>query len=199
MSFFHVHFSYVEDNMNPELAAWWLTAHVVILRVLTSPKYRRPVWGTTLSGNLLIQPPKNLIMETHMNGRKPKSSSSRNGSIPVQPASLEWINSPLTPEDYDLLEHDSASLEYLSGVLIGLVGRCYGVSVKFDSERRRYNCTIYRSPSDGNRRHLGLSGFAPDLRDSILVTLYRFNVKCGGELTDSLVENSSNQSVRRFG
>jgi hypothetical protein len=197
---FHLSYSpYPEDNIPYVFLGWWVKALPVVIHLLTAVRYRRPVYNSHLSGNLLVYPPKDLLKEYILNGRKPKGSTTGNGDKPSQSPPLEWINAPLTAEDYIALERDASGLEYLSGLLIGLVCRGYGVSVKYDSERRRYNCTIYRPPSDSNRRHMGLSGFAPDVRDAILVTLYRFELKCRGELTDDLVSDSRNKPERRFG
>lgn len=199
MPFLSPHFPYPEDHVPTCLLSWWVTARPVILRVLESKRYRRPAWNSHLSGNLLIYPPEYLYKEPILNGRKSKGRTIGNGVVPSQSTPLEWVNAPLTSEDYLALEQSTYGLEYLAGCLVGLVSRGYGVSVKYDSQRKRCNCTIYRPPSDTNRRHLGLSGFASDVRDAVLVTLYRFEHKCGGELSDGLVGDAHNQSQRRFG
>lgn len=199
MTFQLYHSPYAEDHIPYAVIDWWISAKSTILHVLEAPRYRRPAFNSHLSGNLLIYPPESLYKENILNGRKPKSSAGGNGGKPQQSSTLVWVNAPLTAEDYIALERETHGIEYLSAVLIGLVCRGYGISVKYDTERKRYNCTIYRPPSDLNRRHMGLSGFAPDLRDAVLVTLYRFEFKCGGELTDDLVGDSHNQPERRFG
>ena len=193
------HFDSPETFMRPDLQQWWVHAEPVVIAVLTQRKYRGKSFYSNQSNNLLLYPPENLIRRDILNGRKPKNQSRFNGSKSEQPAALEWLDGSLTPEDIDVLEHDETSLEYLAGVLISLVSDGYGCSVKLDIERERFNCTIYRPPSGKQRRHLGLSGHSPNLRDALLVTLYRFNIKYGGVLDDSTVGDSSAKQKRRFG
>jgi len=191
--------AYPEDYVPTALQSWYARANPVILQVLTSPKYYKAVFGSSQSGNLLIQPPIDLINGDDMNGNKSQRTRRGNSKQPDESPSFRWVNAPLTDEDYDILERTETDLESLAAMLIGLVGRSYGVSVKFDSVRERFNCVVYRSFPDNNGRGVGLSGHAPNVRDAILVTLYRFESKCGGDLVWESGSDSSDKRERRFG
>ena len=187
------------DFFTIELMLWWIKAAPVAMDMLLNPKYRRATFGSTLSGNLLIYPLKNLIMETDMNGRKSKDNGAKHSLPANKSLPFGWVNCPLTSEDYDYLEQQTASLELLTSNLIQLVVRGFGVSVKYDHARKSFNVCIYRPDIGDGRQPLGLSGHSTDVRDAILVTLYRFDHKLGGEFPDRIMEGTSNQPSRRFG
>lgn len=199
MSTIHPHWDSFETFMPVELAVWWRNALPTAMLLLTHPKYRYKSYFGTSSVNLLIYPPELLIRRKILNGRKPKDQSRFNSSESSKPAPLEWLDGQLTPEDIDILERDTVGIEHLASVLVGLVSDGYGVSVKRDFERERFNCTIYRPPFGKQRRHLGLSGNSPDLRDALLVTLYRFEHKFGGVIDDSSPDDAHPKQARRFG
>lgn len=194
-----LHYDHFSNFMSGELALWFYTAWPTILRVLTDRKYRKKSFWSDSSLNLLLYPPEHLIKENILNGRKPKNQSGTNRVKSDQPPPLEWLDGSLTLEDIDFLEHDATSVEHLASVLISLVSDGYGVSVKFDTVRERYNCTIYRPPTGKQRRHLGLSGNSPTVRDAVAVTLYRFEHKFGGVIDDASLDDAHAQQKRRFG
>ena len=199
MPTFLKHFDTPETFMSAELAIWWYYARDTAILLLTARKYRRKSYYSNKTDNLLLYPPEHLIKENIVNGRKPKDQPRFNGSKSAQSSTIEWLDGLLTAEDIDILERDTTSIEYLAGKLISLVSDGYGCAVKYDLERERYNCTIYRPPNGKQRKHLGLSGNSPDLRDAILVTLYRFDSKFGGVIDDSSPDASSAKQKRRFG
>jgi hypothetical protein len=187
------------DFFTPELMIWWTEAWPIARDLLLKPQYRRKTSYSDQSGNLLIYPPDFYIKENKVNGRKPKGDGTKSGVSDKQHLPFRWINSPLTSEDYDYLEQQATSLELLASHLIQLVLRGFGVSVKYDYTRKSYNVCIYRPDNSDGRQPLGLSGHSSDLRDAILVTLYRFSIKLGGEFPDRVDEDTSDKPRRRFG
>jgi len=199
MMFDLFHSPFPEDVLPLPVAIWFYETWPVFMLMFTRTRYRRPVWGSNLSGNLLIYPPDYVLNGEKMNDNNAKRNGGRNRGKSEQSPSFQWINVTLTDEDYDQLELVTSDLPTLGAMLVGLVVGGYGVTVKYDSERKRFNCTIYRPGGDNNSRPVGLSSFAPDLRDAIAVTLYKFEVKCGGELKPDTSDNSSNQRRQRWG
>lgn len=198
MSIIHPHFRDYFDFAPTDLALWWYYNSELFLRCLTQPKYHKPAFGSHLSANMLIYPPKCNIKEDEMNGRKPKTTqpqpSSSNGvSVP-----LRWINIPLTPENINLLEGETADLEQLSFAFVSLGMHGLGLSIKFDNVRKSYNCSIYGSDSANHNQPCGVSGAAPVLRDALLVCLFRFNSCLQGSFDGQSNQNAAVQS-RRFG
>lgn len=199
MTFDLFHDPFPEDFLSPALAIWFYATWPVFLLMFQRTRYRVPVYGTHLSGNLFVYPPKSMLNGEKMDDNKSKRNGSRNRGKSEQSSSFQWVNVPLTDEDYDQLERVTSDLPTLGAMLVGLVSGGYGVTVKYDSERKRFNCTVYRSSGDDNSRSLGLSSHAPDLRDAIAVTLYKFEVKCGGELKPDSVDDSSDKRRQRWG
>jgi hypothetical protein len=198
MSVIHPHFQDFWDNSPIELALWWYFNSELFLRCLTQPKYHKPLWGSNLSGNLIIYPPKCDIKEEKMNGRKPKQPVARFSDSNAQPSPLRWINIPLTDKDIALLEGETASLEQLAFAFVSLGMHGLGLSIKYDSTRKSYNCSIYGPDLAANMQPCGVSGAAPDLRDALLVSLFRFNSCLQGSFDGQSAKNPTVQS-RRFG
>jgi len=199
MWLFSPHKAYPEDLLQPELIQWWTHARGTAMLLLTSPKYRKKLVWSDSSDNILIYPPTHYRKRDILNGRKLKNQSRLNSGRAEQSAPIEWLDGLLAAEDLSVLGSDEATLEHLACRLISLVADGYGVAVKYNSEREQYNCTIYRPPYGDERRHLGLSGFSPDLRDALLVTVYRFDVIFGGRINDSSVDDTRVKQKRRFG
>jgi hypothetical protein len=135
-------------------------------------------------------------MENEMNGRKPKRSEPNVGNSDVKPAPIRWINIPLTSEDLALLERETANLEQLALAYIQLGVRGLGLSVKYDSTRKHYNVSIYGSDMAANNQPCGISGAASDLRDALLVSLFRFNSCLQGSFDGSSLTDTTVQSAR---
>lgn len=197
MSIFHPHFSDPETMLSIPLAIWWRDTHWLVLRELQAHKYRKGIFGSSLSGNLLIYPPGNLIMESEMNGRKPKSNGDKSRSSNGKSLPFRWINVPLTDQDIDILEGEEIGLEQLALNLIQLVGSGIGVSVKYDNAGKSYVVSLYGSDQLNDRQPCGISGASPNLRDAILVSLYRFGVKLSGSF-DGQANPDSVLQPRRF-
>jgi hypothetical protein len=184
------------DFLPPEAALWWLSNSELFLRLLKAGKNgKRPFTGD-LSHNLLIYPPNYHIMENEMNGRKstePKPRLVKRDGVALP---FQWVNITLTPEDVGILESEKASLEQLAlaFISVGMLG--FGLSCKYDFARKSFVCCIYR-PYDGNDvQPCGVSGSATDLRDALLVLLYKFNNRMGGGFDNATLENNPVQSKR---
>lgn len=198
MSIIHPHFEFPSDQMPIELDLWWRDNAALFIRLLTSQKYHKPQFGSSQTGNLLIYPPKCNIKENILNGRKPKRHGSSVGSSDGKSTAFRWINIQLTSEDIDILEGEEASLEQLAYAFIGLGVRGLGLSVKYDSARKSYSVSIYGPDSTNNMQPCGISGAAPDLRDALLVSLYRFNNRLQGSFDGCASEDTNIQPKRFF-
>jgi len=196
MNVLHPHRTFPEDFLPLETALWWRDHSELFLRALTQPKYRSKSQFSSLSGNLLIYPPKCNRMENEMNGRKPKRSSPVAGNSNAKPSTFRWINVTLTAEDIDILERETANLEQLALAFIELGVRGFGLSIKYDSARKSYSVSIYGSDMANNNQPCGISGAAADLRDALLVSLFRFNTCLQGSFDDSTTENAAIQPSR---
>lgn len=197
MSVLHPHFSFPEDCLPIEAAVWWRDNSDLFLRCLTSVKYRRPVYGTSSSGNLLIYPPKCDIKEEILNGRKPKQSGGGLGTGNNKSAAFQWINVSLTAEDVDTLSKEQADLEQLSLAYIAVGGLGFGLSVKYDSAGKSYTVCIYGPDMANDGRPCGVSGRSSDLRDAILVCLFKFNNRLQGSF-DGVSNQDATVQSRRF-
>jgi len=196
MSVIHPHFQDFWDSSSIELALWWQHNSKLFLRCLTQPSFHAPVLFGSRSGNLLIYPPKCNIKEDKMNGRKSNQSVARASLSDAKPLPLKWINIPLTPEDIAILEKETADLEQLAFAYISLGVRGFGLSVKYDSARKSFNVSIYGSDMAADMQPCGISGAASDLRDALLVSLYRFNSCLQGSFDGQSAKNNAVQSKR---
>lgn len=198
MSIIHPHFQDYWDNSPVELALWWYYNSELFLRCLTQSKYHKPFGQNTVTGNLLIYPPKCNIKDGQMNGRKSKQPVARFSDSDGKPSTLQWINISLTDKDIAILESETGDLEQLAFAYISLGMLGLGLSVKYDSARKSYNVCIYGPDMAANMQSCGVSGAAPDLRDALLVSLYKFNSRLQGSFDGQSVKNAAIQP-RRFG
>lgn len=196
MSFHHPHFREYQDYLPVEAALWWQKVSATALALLTQPKYRHGVYGTKLSENLLIYPPQSVIKENILNGRKPKNVVNKSSGGNANASPFRWINVPLTGQDELILEQETADLEQLAPALIQLVLHGLGVSVKYDNARKSYNCSIYGSDNRNNMQPCGISGASSELRDAILVSLFRFNTCLQGSFDGCTLTDTAVQSKR---
>jgi hypothetical protein len=197
MSIIHPHFYFPSDQLPIGLNLWWRDNCDLFLRCLTQAKYHRPWGNSNTSGNLLIYPPECHTKEINLNGRKPKHNGTKLGNSNAQSTTFRWLNIPLTSEDIDLLEREEVTLEQLafSYISLGMFG--LGLSVKYDNARKSYSVSIYR-PSDATHlQPVGISGSSSDLRDALLVSLYRFNHCLEGSF-DNAPDSDAVIQPRRF-
>jgi len=197
MSIIHPYREFPDLSTPAVLLTWWRDNYQVFLRALTYDRYRRFYGQGSISNNLLIYPPECNRMENKLNGRKPQRHERGLGSSNAQPSSIRWINIALTSEDLSILEREEASLEQLafSFVQLGMFG--LGLSIKYDRTRKSYSVSIYRPSDATNVQSLGISGASPDLRDALLVSLYRFNHCLGGSF-DNAPDTDATVQPRRF-
>jgi hypothetical protein len=175
MSIIHPQDFFPSDNYPVWFNVWWRDHSDLFLRSLWNVKYLKPAFGSSLSGNLLIYPKEPNRMESEMNGRKSNKHGAGLGNGDGKSLPFQWINVQLTPEDLNLLSAETVDIEQLAYSFIGLGMRGLGLSVKYDSTRKSYAVSIYGSDSANNDRPCGISGAASDLRDALLVSLFRFN------------------------
>jgi len=108
-----------------------------------------------------------------------RAGSEKNGN------QLIWLNIKLEDNDLDALEQSDNTFEYLSACAIGLASDGFGISLKPIDQGESYCFTIIGSDSDGSGVSYGLSSFAGNVRDVLLVGLYKFDEKLGGTFTDA--------------
>ena len=196
MSVLYHHFEEYQEFLPLDAALWFRETKDLVVSMLRSTKFKRGIFGTSLSGQLLIYPPENIRMENILNGRKPKRDGSQPSNGNGKPSTFRWVNIPLTSQDELILEQETADIELLSSSLIQLVVRGFGVSVKYDNARKSYNCSIYGCDLRNNMQPCGISGSASDVRDAILVSLYRFNTCLQGSFDGSTLEDTTFQPKR---
>ena len=196
MSIFPRHKTDYFEFMPPGLAYWYYLNSRLILAGLRSKNKVNQIAEGWVTPNLLIYPPESLIKERKMNGRKPTGNGSKPSSGNGKSLPIRWVNHTLTAEDINALEGETANLELLSSHLIQLVGSGLGVSVKYDHIRKSYNCCIYGSDNRNDGQSCGISGFSPDLRDAVLLSLYKFNNCLQGSFDGCSSETAIIQSSR---
>ncbi len=121
--------------------------------------------------------------------QKPRSKNGNNnaGSSTGSDKSLgglgtvQWINIRLSPEDVLELERSEATLEYLGARFVELAVSGLNISLKPVDGGRSFCATLIRPPHEGSSGSVGLSGFGGNVRDALLVLVYKFDVICGGE------------------
>jgi hypothetical protein len=162
---------------------------------MTDSKFRRKNQGR----NVFVYPNDDIIMECKMNGRKPSAMGANNKRKPAKSNAFQWLNIPLDNEDRVICSENTDDLSILAANLIALVGYGYDVSVKYNAERGSYSCSIYRSCDDPNDGNIGLSSFAADVRLSIVVTLYKLESLCGGDIIEYANGHPSDKQKQSFG
>lgn len=190
---------YPEDNLQPHMILFFSSQ----LRTLR-PAFERCDAGDMRPSDFryfssFIYHAQQWHREIILNGRKPKNNNARVGGGAGQSRPVVWINIPLTDEDLSELERAEDSLEYLSCGLLELVGDGLSISAKFQPGRDNYCVSIYRPSDDSGLQSVGVSGFAPQLRDAILVALFRYHSKLGGQFPADPPTGASDQPKRRFG
>ncbi len=190
---------YPDEFIQPELLPFWSQNKELVVHTLLHGKDDRFRNVTSFSRNLFVYPSEYDIKELELRGNKSKGSVGGNSGKSSQPGGIQWLNVPLDSSDVDDLERDASTLEYLAAALVGLVGDGYGISVKYQAERKSYSCTIYRPDTGGGSGGYGVSGFAPDVRDAVLVTLFKFERKLGGEFPTGGNASPFLAQSKRFG
>lgn len=98
---------------------------------------------------------------------------------------LKWLNIRLEADDLDTLEQSDATLEYLSACIVGLANDGFGISIKPVDKGESICCTIIGSHPDFDGVSYGLSSFAGNVRDALLVSLYKLDEKLGGTFNNA--------------
>lgn len=131
-----------------------------------------------------------------MNGRKPTRPNARPSSSNGKSVPFEWINISLTDQDIDILEREEANLEQLALAYISLGVQRLGLSVKYDLTRKSYTVSIYGCDMGNDGKPCGISSSAAELRDALLVSLYRFNFGLQGSFDGRTSKGDAVQSKR---
>lgn len=110
----------------------------------------------------------------------------------------KWINIPLQDEDAFHLDGSDLTLEFLAGSIASLANDGYGVTIKPTDNGETVCCTIYRPNFPRRGVTIGISGFAGNVRDALLVTMYKFDEKLGGSFTNYTEFDTPNREKSRF-
>lgn len=111
---------------------------------------------------------------------------------------LKWINIPLTDEDIDELSGSQSTVEFLAASLCSLATDGYGFSIKPVDSGKSLCCTINRPDLFGDGIAYGMSSFAGELRDVLLVALYKFDVKLEGDFANCTPFLETSKPRQRF-
>lgn len=95
---------------------------------------------------------------------------------------VQWCNIRLAPEDVLDLERSEATLEYLGARFVELAVSGANISLKPADGGQSFCATLICPPHEGSSGSVGLSGFGGNVRDALLVLVYKFDVICGGEI-----------------
>lgn len=111
---------------------------------------------------------------------------------------FKWANIRLEPSDIDELERSTSTVEFLATSLCGLASDGYGFSVKPVDKGESICCTIIRSDPDNPGITYGMSSFGGELRDTLLVALYKFDVLLEGSFDGIASFCETSKSKQRF-
>lgn len=110
----------------------------------------------------------------------------------------KWANIELSSTDIDVLTNSNATLEYLAGCIAVLANDGIGVTIKPIDSGESICVTLYRPDFQGNRYTIGVSSFGGNVRDALLVTLYKLDEKLGGEFDNAVEYVSAIPQKSRF-
>lgn len=193
-----LHEFYPEDFIRPQWLAWYLFQMPRFLRSLNQLESDKSYRRKYANKNVMIYPSEDLIMKRKNNGSTPQGLGAAPSSKSNKSTSVQWINLKLTDADNLALEQATEELPFLASALVGMVNDGVFVSIKLLSERDQYCVSIIRSDLEGVHQSVGISGFAPSLRDAILVALYKFHNCLRGEWPEQLPGIPFNEP-KRFG
>jgi len=126
--------------------------------------------------------------------RNTRFSDSRQG----ERNELKWLNIRLEVNDVNALEQSDATFEYLSASIVGLANDGIGVSIKSVDNGKSCCVTLIGSDLSGSGDTFGLSSFAGNVRDALLVALYKFDEKLGGTFDNGSEFVSDTKQGARF-
>lgn len=121
-----------------------------------------------------------------------------NSSGTVERNELKWLNIKLEPDDIVALEQSDATFEYLAASVVGLGNDGIGISIKTLDQGETHCVTLIGSDGTSDSLSFGISSFAGNLRDALLVALYKFDEKLGGDFTNAAHFVSNQKQGSRF-
>lgn len=95
---------------------------------------------------------------------------------------VRWINVSLSDDDAAFLTETSTGFSELAAMACEYVARGYSLTIKPMDGGDSVMACIVGSASGNPDVSVGLSGFAANVRDALLVLCYKFEDKLGGEL-----------------
>lgn len=116
----------------------------------------------------------------------------------VQRNDIKWLNIKLTDEDVNELTASDATFEFLVASVVGLCTDGLALSIKTVDEGKSYCVTLIGSNLGSSGAAYGLSSFAGELRDALLVSLYKFDTYLEGDISNGDKFVNSTQQDKRF-
>lgn len=93
----------------------------------------------------------------------------------------KWVNIPITDADIDELSGSESTFEFLAASLCALAGDGIGFSIKLIDSGKSFCVTLNGPDIPGGSTIYGVSSFAGELRDALLVALYKFDIHLEGD------------------
>lgn len=97
----------------------------------------------------------------------------------------KWVNIRLEPEDITALEQSTSTFEFLAASLCALGDDGIGFSVKPVDSGKSFCVTLNRPDSENPSVIYGLSSFAGNIHDALLVALYKFDICLEGDFSNA--------------
>jgi hypothetical protein len=129
----------------------------------------------------------------HKNG-----TASGNGGVPKRGSNeynIQWLNLELDDEESDYLDKSETTLDYLAASFVSLGESGLNVSIRRVGDGESFCASIIRPSIQSGRSTIGLSGFGSTVRDALLVVMYKFSERCGGDADN--FDNQLSATVKR--
>lgn len=97
----------------------------------------------------------------------------------------KWCNIRLEPADIAALEQSTSTFEFLAASLCALGDDGIGFSIKPVDNGKSFSVTLYRPDSGNPSITYGVSSFAGNIHDGLLVALYKFDVCLEGDFSNA--------------
>lgn len=98
-------------------------------------------------------------------------------------AQWQWVNITLTDEDTELLSRSDVTLEYLALSCVALADDGIGFKVEPTDDGKSIRATLYRPDFPSRGVISGVSSYADNVRDALMVALHKLDVYLGGDFS----------------
>lgn len=135
--------------------------------------------------------------------KKGSNVNNTNGSAKLSTSdydrdSLRWCNIKLEDDDLAALEQSDATLEYLAARLCEISSDGINASIRHVDGGKSVCVSLLFPVSRGAIRTIGISSFGGNIRDAILCTVYKFDIRLDGDIESAIELLSTETAQRRF-